>query len=213
MSPNTGPNNGPRVLALGLAVYAVAAHLGLAYETPLPAILLLCTLTGIGAVHAFRDRSVGRALLLTAASCLVVLFAAGGRGQLAIYLPPLLITLSLFLLFAGSLRPGQTPLVTGLARLLEGDLPPDVAHYTRRVTIAWALFLALMNGELWLLALLAPAELWSLFANFINYILLLLFFAGEYWLRRRCLPHRHQPGFILFLRQLSTIRLSEVAKR
>lgn len=200
------------MLALGLAAYAVAAHLGLAYGSPWPALFLLELLLGVGAVGAWRRGARGQTLLLTAVASALALLGIAGRGDLALYLPPLAITLSVLLLFAGTLQPGRTPLVTRMAQLLEGELPPEVVHYTRRVTVAWAVFLAAMNLELWLLALLAPPALWSLFANFLNYVLLLLFFAGEYRLRRHCLPHRPQPGFVAFLRRLSTIRLSEAAR-
>ncbi len=200
------------MFALGLAAYAVAAHLGLAYGSPWPALLLLLALLASGAWQAARRGARGQVMLLAGGGAALASLALTGRGHLALYLPPMIITLSILALFAGSLQRGRTPLVTRMARLLEGELPPEVVRYTRGVTVAWALFLAAMNLELWLLALLAPPEIWSLFANFINYALLLLFFAGEYWLRRRCLPQRTQPGFVAFMRRLSTIRLSEAAK-
>ncbi len=200
------------MLAFGLAAYAIAAHLGLAYGKPWPALLFLALLLAAAGIRAYRHKARGHTLLLTAAGAGLALLAFSGRGDLALYLPPLAITLSILVLFAGSLQPGRIPLVTRMAQLLEGDLPPEVFRYTRGVTIAWALFLAAMNLELWVLALAASPEVWSLFANFINYVLLLLFFAGEYRLRRRYLPHRQQPGFITFMRRLSAIRLSEAAK-
>jgi uncharacterized membrane protein len=201
------------VLALGLAAYAIAAHLGLAHGTPWPALLLLLGLIAAASLRAYGRGAWRQSLLLAAIATALAVLAFSGRADLALYLPPLAITLSILLLFAGTLQPARTPLVTRMAQLLEGDLPPEVVRYTRSVTVAWVLFLAAMNLELWLLALLAPPEIWSLFANFINYALLLLFFAGEYQLRRRCLPHRPQPGFLAFMRRLSTIRLSEAAKR
>lgn len=200
------------MLALGLAAYAIAAHLGLAYGSPWPALLLLFVLLGAGLLRAYLLRARRQLLMMGAIGGALASLAFSGRADLALYLPPLAITLSILLLFAGTLQPGRTPLVTRMAQLLEGDLPPEVLRYTRAVTIAWVLFLAAMNLELWLLALLAPPELWSLFANFINYALLGLFFAGEYRLRRHFLPHRPQPGFLAFMRRLSTIRLSEAAK-
>lgn len=53
---------------------------------------------------------------------------------------------SLLSLFAGSLRQGHEPLVTMMARRIRGTLRPDIAVYTRRVTLAWCLFFALQLG-------------------------------------------------------------------
>src|ERR1700757_2248134 len=43
--------------------------------------------------------------------------------------------------FALTLRPGHEPLITGMARRLDG-LDAELAAYTRKVTIAWSLFFA-----------------------------------------------------------------------
>jgi uncharacterized membrane protein len=199
------------VIFIGLALYAVAAHLGLAYGNPWPALSMLLILLGGAALQAWRHGARIRAVVSIAAAGGLALLALNGLDTMALYLPPLAIALALLLTFAGSLRAGHTPLVTRIARLMDGEQPPEVARYTRRVTVTWAWFLGLMNLELWLLALLAPPTVWSMFANGINYALLLLFFAAEYAVRQRVLAHLPHPGLLAFLRRLAAVRLSRAA--
>src|ERR1700744_4611034 len=49
---------------------------------------------------------------------------------------------SLLVTFALTLRPGQTPLITGMAYRLHGALSDEMIRYTRQVTIAWCVFFA-----------------------------------------------------------------------
>ena len=72
------------------------------------------------------------------------------------YLPPVLVNLALMALFGKTLLSGATPLVSRVASLWRGTLDPVVSRYTRRVTIAWTVFFALMALESIGLALFAP---------------------------------------------------------
>jgi len=66
------------------------------------------------------------------------------RPRFLLYLPPVLIPLSLLVLFGSSLRSGQEPLVSRIARFERGTLSDDLAAYTRRLTLLWSLlFVAL----------------------------------------------------------------------
>jgi uncharacterized membrane protein len=88
--------------------------------------------------------------------------------------------LSVLTIFATSLAPGRKPIVTRFAEKSRGELPPAVAVYTRRVTVAWCLFcVAQLLGSL-LLLLFAPAEIWSMFVNVFNFPLLIAMFCGEF---------------------------------
>ena len=100
---------------------------------------------------------------------------------------------SLFLLFAHSLRPGRTALVTGLALRMRGSLKPAMLSYTRIVTKAWCAFFL---GELVLSAALlafAPYRVWSLFINVLDGPMVIALFAVEYGIRRWRFRHeRHE---------------------
>ncbi len=105
------------------------------------------------------------------------LIAAAGLSHAFIYG-------SLLLLFARSLRPGRTDLVTGLATRLRGALTPAMLRYTRHVTQAWCAFFGLQLLASALLLLLAPHRVWSLFVNVLDGPSVVAMFAGEYAVRR-----------------------------
>jgi uncharacterized membrane protein len=88
--------------------------------------------------------------------------------------------LSVLTIFATSLAPGRKPIVTRFAEKSRGELPPAVAVYTRRVTVAWCLFCAAQLLVSLLLLLFAPANVWSMFVNVFNLPLLVAMFSGEF---------------------------------
>jgi uncharacterized membrane protein len=113
------------------------------------------------------------------------------RGDLlALYLPPILISGGLLWLFASTLRDGREPIITLFARTVFQETEPEVLHYTRRVTQVWSIFFLAMLAETVLLSLFAPLELWSLFANILNYLFIALLFALEFAYRRWRFPRR-----------------------
>lgn len=109
-------------------------------------------------------------------------------------------------IFARTLLPGRTPLITRLAALARGgDMPPEVVRYTRRVTQLWALVFsgsALAIG-LVLAGVLPQAAAYAIALGHGPGCLALLLL--EYGFRRwhlRKLPH---PGLLEFLRFLRRV--------
>jgi uncharacterized membrane protein len=94
----------------------------------------------------------------------------------------------LALTFGRSLRSDATPLCTRWADRVHGPLSPRVAAYTRRVTLAWTIFFALVAALLAIVFWLAPLPVWSAFANFGTLPLVIAMFVGEYLVRRQTLP-------------------------
>jgi uncharacterized membrane protein len=95
---------------------------------------------------------------------------------------------SLAAAFALTLRAGHEPLITALARRVHGRLTPDMAIYSRKVTIAWTIYFAAMALASVTLFLLVPFEAWAAFANFGTPVALALLFFGEHALRYRLHP-------------------------
>ncbi|GIZ52546.1 hypothetical protein [Noviherbaspirillum aridicola] len=94
--------------------------------------------------------------------------------------------------FARTLGPGREPMVTGFARMMHGELSPELAAYTRSVTRAWVWFFGAMATLSTALFLAAPLVVWSAFANFFTAPLIALMFVVEYIVRRRLHPRmRH----------------------
>ena len=86
-------------------------------------------------------------------------------------------------------------MISWFARLVRGtEVPPDLARYTRYSTVVWTAFFLIMAAAAALLAELAPPQIWSLFANGIDYLLVGALFVGEYVFRRvRYAHHEHRP--------------------
>lgn len=97
---------------------------------------------------------------------------------------PVLINMTLFTLFATSLR-GPMPLAERIARLREPDLPPRAVTYTRQVTCIWCLFF-IFNGAIALATCLnGDIHVWTLWNGMISYVLIGALMTGEWLMRQR----------------------------
>lgn len=170
-------------VALSTLIYPIALHLFLIADRPRDGLWLIAALAGIhllsGVVRQRPGAVVFAALMLALAIGSLV---AGGTA--ALYLPPILLSAALLVLFGRTLQRGREPLVTRMARVLMNEDEPAVRQYTRVVTQVWTVFFALMLAESVLLALFAPLAIWSLFTNFINYLLIFLLFCAELCIRK-----------------------------
>lgn len=122
-------------------------------------------------------------LLLLALVALIYYVASGNHGRIGLLavngLSHATVNFFLLWLFGRTLLHGQEPLISQISRKLNGYLDPDIASYTRNVTIAWVIFplsqLIISLG----LYLLAPVSAWSLFINVLNLPFLILMFVAE----------------------------------
>ena len=110
-----------------------------------------------------------------------LLWRAFGASPALLYAVPYL-TVYLFLLwlFGRTLRAGRQPLITRLATHVHGELPAEIARYTRRVTWAWCVFFAAMTLASMLLFVFEPLSIWSVFNNLLNLPLVVAMYLGEY---------------------------------
>jgi uncharacterized membrane protein len=114
-------------------------------------------------------------------------------------IPPAVIYLALGAWFGRTLLPGRQPLISGFASLERGQLDPELARYTRRLTAVWSAFFAVMAVLSGASAVLGDAHTWSLVTNGVNYVLMALLFFGEYAYRRvrySRYPHASLPRMI-----------------
>jgi uncharacterized membrane protein len=114
--------------------------------------------------------------------------------------PPVIIAFCLAWVFGRTLMPDRTAIINRIGARMRGELPAPVARYGYRLTVVWTLFFVLMGLECLLLGLFAPPLVWSLFANFINYLLIALLFVVEYPIRRLVLRDLEHTPFIDSLR-------------
>ncbi len=102
--------------------------------------------------------------------------------------------------FGRSLFAGRRPLVTVFASHVHASMSPSLLSFTRRATLAWTLFFAVMAALSLLLFFLAPIEVWSAFANILTGPLVAAMFVAENEVRKRVLPRENQIGIIAALR-------------
>lgn len=96
--------------------------------------------------------------------------------------------LMLAAMFGATLAQGRQPLCTRFAEAVHRGLTPEVERYSRQVTVAWTLFFVAMSLISAALFIFAPLETWSVFANFMNFPLVLLMFVVEYRVRLYKMP-------------------------
>lgn len=105
-------------------------------------------------------------------------------------------SLNLFLLwfFGRTLFGNHEPLISQISRHINGHLKPEIAIYTRQVTIAWCIFFAMQVVISLSLYLFASVSIWSFFINVLNLPLLGFMFIVEHAIRTARFPnHSHTP--------------------
>ena len=180
-----GKANASRLIALGLLraglAYPFAVYLGLEHLSPRLFALLLGALW-LARMFSGKQTPLSRTLTTVALLFCLLLGLAGEPALLRWY--PVLISLALLGLFAGSLCSGM-PIIERLARLSEPELPPAAVRYTRQVTWVWVGYFIVNAAIASGLALWAPLSWWTLYTGLIAYLLMGLLFAGEWLVRQR----------------------------
>ena len=150
------------------------------------------------------------AIIIPGIVLLLCAYSLVQNSAIALFLPPVLISATLLWLFARTLRSGREALITRFARTVFKEQDPQVLRYTRRVTQLWSLFFIAMLMETILLALFAPLEIWSLFANILNYLFIALLFLLEFGYRRLHFPQKSSPKELI--QQFRSANWSELLK-
>lgn len=175
--------------------YPIALHITILLKKPVIGFMVMLAVLAIHLTliiirlkkDIFTKVYFGMAML--ALFSLLVYVARTFGPAYPLFIPPLVINAFLFVLFVRTLLPGHTPLISSISKAMHGKLPPELGGYTRKLTLIWALFFAVMFLESLLLSIFAPLEVWSLFTNILNYIFILLLVVGEYIFRIYYLPN------------------------
>jgi len=115
--------------------------------------------------------------------------------------------------FARSLFGGRVPLCTRMTDQLHGPLTPAETAYTRRATVAWTIFYALLAAAILILFFIAPLHIWSLFVNFLSFVIIAVMFVADHAIRRRVLPHRHGGILAALLQSITGSALPQANRR
>lgn len=123
-----------------------------------------------------------------AALCAVLVAGAIGLAFLAgipaVYGPPIAINFAMAALFAVSLWRND-PLVTRFARLQRHSMTAEVERYTRRLTLVWVVWLALLGVAGILIALHGDERWGAWWSGLLDYLLVAALFVGELVYRHR----------------------------
>lgn len=204
-------------------VYPVLAHFAIARNSAGLTIAALALLAAVSLLPGLSRGAIGAWLAVPLVGAASWWLSSVEQPVLALYLPPIVVPAFLAGVFGNTLRSGRTPLISQLIRLLQapGDDEPESAVwvYARRLTAAWtAMFVALATFNLLLAAFVAPDgllrasgielrltlshEVWSLFTNLLEYLLVAAFFVIEYAYRRQRFPRQPYRNMFDFLRRM-----------
>ena len=168
-----------------LLCYPVVSHVAILLDRPLWSAVYLLGLIGFFLVRELFERKFISVAILMVIGITGTMLVLHEQQELFIYLPPVVISFGLLLIFGRTLRPGKVPIISRYAELIDGNLTDEMEKYTRQVTRAWAILFLLLTVESIVLAVFAPLYIWSLFTNVINYLAVAVMFIAEYAYRRK----------------------------
>jgi uncharacterized membrane protein len=199
-----------RTVAVGLAAvaYVLASQwlMTRAPASPWSALVIVGPMLGVLAVYGWqhRQRTLGGAAALGLAALLWLGWSGAGLSPAPLYaMQHVAIHAALAVAFALTLRAGHEPLITALARRVHGRLTPDMESYSRKVTVAWAIYFVAMALLSIALFVFAPFEVWATFANFGTPVSMALLFFGEHVLRYRLHPEFERASLVAAMRAFS----------
>ncbi len=204
MSTRWAPRLQVAAACLLVVAYASLSHYCNASRTPgLGAALALVPLSGVILMVAWRATPPGIAVLLSTGLA-ATLYRLWPWFELNFSLFYLIQESSIYCLlgltFGRSLRVGRISFCTRLADKLHGPLSAHEVLYTRRVTLAWAVFFFTVAAISVLLYVLAPLDTWSVYINFCVWPLITAMFVVEYRIRQRVLPQVARRGLLATVR-------------
>jgi len=202
-----------RKLSLTLIIaYPLAAYIALWLEQPLIVIGYLMSIFLILTIEKFKNKHWEAGIMMILVVTVIGYLMQPAFREYLLFLPPILMLLSLFILFTQSLLAGQTPLITRYANLLGDNLDERRLRYNRNLTGIWSAFFLLMTITSILLAIFASLETWSFFTYVVSYILLGCFFVIEFMFRKNYFAGEIEDNFFEFIRKIIKIKPHNLTK-
>jgi uncharacterized membrane protein len=186
-------------LAYALVSHRLMTHAG---DSPLALLVVLGPAVGLGLASLWANGQRWLAAAGTVGTLLVALVLRTDSlpVQWLYLLQHAGMHLALGIWFASTLRAGRQPLISMLAQRVHGPLTPAMACYTRQLTRVWVLYFVVIATASLGLFLSGRFEWWSLLANMLTPLAMLLMFGGEYLLRYRLHPEFERVGFMEAIR-------------
>lgn len=180
---------------------ALLAHYAIVESTTpaLGALLSLLPIAGVALVAARRAKR-REPVLWAVALAAVALWLGWGILERhftnVFFIEHAGMNLLLAVTFGRTLASGSEPLCTRFARIIHGELEPDVVRYTRQVTLAWTVFFTTMLALSCALYFGNFLPAWSFLVNIASPILIGTMFVVEYAIRLRVLPDHKRIGIL-----------------
>ena len=195
-----------------MIAYPIVAYIVLWLKQPIYIIAYLLFIFFLIAVEKCRDKKWGSGISLLILVGIISVFIQQAYIQHLFFLPPILILITLFLLFSQSLLKEKIPLITRYAHLL-GETPSERRlRYNKSLTVVWTVFILLMLITSIVLAIFSSVDTWSLFTHVVSYILMGLLFVIEFFYRKHVFAGEVEGGFFQFISKLIKIRPHHVSK-
>lgn len=188
------------------AIYPLAAYIGLWLEQPLIVISYLAFLLLLISITKLSQRQWLTSLIILSCITLIFIGVQKSFSEYLLYLPPVLILLSLFGLFSQTLAANQTPLISQYAIKFGNKTDAKHMRYYRTLTILWAGLFLLMASISILLAVFSSIETWSLYTHIISYLVVGIFFIAEFFYRKKLFTEDDHGSFIYFMRKIIKTR-------
>ena len=209
-----------------LMAYLPLAHYAGTRHSPTLAVCALGDLALLLLIEPLLQRRPSAWLALVATVSALIALARSSHAMTPLLLVPSVFTAMIGWWFARSLRPGREPLIAKAVGALYAQagmpLTPRHRSYTRQLTLAWALLLAMMtlvnltlaliavpDGVLAQFGIVAPVTVthaqWSWIANIANYGVMGGFMLIEFQLRKRVFPVRPYRNAFDFARRLAAL--------
>ena len=202
-----------RKLSITLIIaYPLAAYIALWLEQPLVIISYLMSIFFLLSIEKFRNKHWLTGIMLVIVIGVIGYLMQPAYRQFLLFLPPILMLLSLFILFAQSLLSGQTPLITRYASILGDSLDERHLRYNKNLTLVWSGFFLLMTITSALLAIFTSLEAWSFFTYVVSYLLLGSFFIIEFMFRKHYFSGEIEGGFFQFIQKIIKIKPHDLTK-
>ena len=218
---STAPARSGAWTIVGAAAYPALAHAATVLGSPRLTLLSVVVLACVVLLPPLAAGRTWARLAAPAAVIAILVLVRADAEALVLFVPPILLNAYLAWLFGRTLVPGRTALIYRLVRLMhppDEELDPDIEPYATRLTAAWAVLFTLLGLVNLLLALGAtpggllsafglqppiavPRDIWSLFANVLNYCIVATFFLAEYAYRRRRFPQQPYRNLLDFIRR------------
>lgn len=123
-----------------------------------------------------------RNYILFGLGLLLIFLTAVYNEKIFLKLYPTVMNSAICLIFFSSLQ--KKPLITYFAEKMNHKITPEVAKYTRQVTIAWGIFM-LFNAIISFLTIFISDFVWAFYNGFISYLLIGMVFLIELLFRRK----------------------------